>query len=114
MEAAPGHGTSRLNNLFDNLPADLPEELVEVLAAGQGVRIERIVSKGHTSPEQGWYDQAQDEWVMVIRGNGVIAFPDKPSVTLGEGDYVTIAAHERHRVEWTNPDEETIWLAVHY
>lgn len=104
-----------MNNLFSDIPAELPTELCDVLALSQGgVRVERIVSRGHTSPAAGWYDQEQSEWVMVIRGKGVIAFPDKPSVTLGEGDYVTIAAHERHRVEWTSPDEETIWLAVHY
>ena len=103
-----------MNNLFAGIPEELPAELFNVLASGSGVRVERIVSRGHSSPAEGWYDQEQNEWVMVARGKGVIAFPDKPSITLEEGDYVTIAAHERHRVEWTSPDEETIWLAVHY
>ena len=103
-----------MNNLFANIPGDLPEELVEELAAGDGVKIERIVSRGHSSPEQGWYDQARREWVMVVQGKAVIAYPNKPSITLAAGDYVTIAAHEKHRVEWTATDEETIWLAVHY
>lgn len=103
-----------MNNLFSEIPTELPVELFEVLVAGNGVRIERIVSKGHSSPASGWYDQEQSEWVMVARGAAVIAYPDKPPLTLGEGDYVTIAAHEKHRVDWTSPDEETVWLAVHY
>ena len=103
-----------MNNLFADIPGELPEELVESLAAGAGVKIERIVSRGHTSPAEAWYDQEQPEWVMVVRGSAVIAYPDKPSVSLAAGDYVNIAAHEKHRVAWTSPDEDTIWLAVHY
>lgn len=103
-----------MNNLFSSIPENLPKELITELAAGDGVRIERIVSRGHASPAEGWYDQAQREWVMVVQGKAVIAFPDKDSLTLSVGDYVTIAAHEKHRVEWTAPDEDTIWLAVHY
>jgi cupin 2 domain-containing protein len=30
------------------------------------------------------------------------------------GDYVHIPAHQRHRVEWTEPDQKTVWLALHY
>ena len=83
--------------------------------AGEGsVRIERIVSRGHSSPPEGWYDQDQHEWVVVLRGRAVLAYPDKPDLTLGPGDYVSIAPYEKHRVAWTAPDEDTIWLAVHY
>ena len=103
-----------LNNIIAGIPEFLPDELFEELASRDGIRIERIVSRGHASPAQGWYDQAQCEWVVVVRGRAVIAYPDRPSITLAAGDYVTIAAHERHRVEWTTPDEETIWLAVHF
>ena len=103
-----------MNNLFANIPGDLAEELCEELASGDRVTIERIISRGHSSPEHGWYDQSRREWVMVVQGKAVIAYPDKESITLSAGDYVTIAAHEKHRVEWTAPDKETIWLAVHY
>ena len=101
-------------NIFDNIPESLPGEIVESLAAGGDIKIERIISRGHTSPEAGWYDQAQNEWVMVLQGKAVIGFPDKASITLVEGDYLDIKAHEKHRVQWTDPDRETIWLAVHY
>ena len=103
-----------MNNFFADIPESLPDEVFQQIAGGHGVRIERIVSRGHSSPAQGWYDQESEEWVMVVRGQAVIAYPDKPSITLSEGDYVTIAAHEKHRVDWTSPDEPTIWLAVHY
>ena len=103
-----------MSNIFEAITEALAQELFEDIVSNDKVRIERIVSSGQSSPAQGWYDQPQAEWVMVVRGKAVIAYPDKPAVTLDEGDYVTIAAHEKHRVEWTAPDEDTIWLAVHY
>lgn len=103
-----------MSNIFSDIPDELPQELFDCLVEGEHVRIERIVSKGHASPATGWYDQSRAEWVMVLRGQALISYPDKPSITLGEGDYVNIAAHEQHRVEWTSAEEATIWLAVHY
>jgi len=103
-----------VGNIFEDIPRSLESEAFDLLAKGSDVRIERIISKGHTSPETGWYDQEQHEWVMVLKGKAVVDFPDKSPVTLAEGDFITINAHEKHRVEWTDPDSETIWLAVHY
>ncbi len=103
-----------MSNLFANVPVDLPEELMQQLDGEGSVRIERIVSRGHSSPPEGWYDQDQHEWVVVLQGRAVLAYPDKPDLSLGPGDYVSIAPHEKHRVAWTAPDEDTIWLAVHY
>ena len=107
-------GVPLLNNVFRGIPANLPQELFECLAESEDVRIERIVSRGHTTVPGEWYDQERSEWVLLLRGRAIIAFAEKASVTLEAGDYVNIAAHERHRVEWTLPDEDTIWLAVHY
>ena len=78
------------------------------------MRIERIVSKGHSSPDVGWYDQDENEWVMVISGYGVIEFFDGRKVTLKQGDYITINAHEKHKVIETAPTKNTVWLAVFY
>ena len=103
-----------MNNIFEKIPVDLHSEVFDSLVEANGVRIERIISRGHASPESGWYDQAQNEWVMVLKGEAIIAFEDKPPVTLREGDYINIRAHEKHRVQWTDPDQETVWLAVHY
>lgn len=102
-----------MTNLFAELPGRLPEELFETLLTGNKVRIERIVSHGHASPDGFWYDQDQHEWVVVLKGAATVKFEDR-SLELRPGDFVNISAHQKHRVEWTTPDEPTIWLAVHY
>ena len=102
-------------NLFDDIPEALLEEAVDVLAASGEVSIERIVSQGHTTAPGYWYDQDRDEWVMVVRGAARIVFADRPEpVELGPGDHLLIPAHARHRVVWTEPDRDTVWLAVHF
>jgi cupin 2 domain-containing protein len=102
-------------NLFDDIPAELAAELSNRLAFRQGVRIERIVSRGHHSPEGFWYDQGETEWVLLLRGAAMIRFEkDDLIVEMKPGDHITIAPRARHRIEWTTPDEDTIWLAVFY
>jgi cupin 2 domain-containing protein len=98
-------------NLLSNLPANLPEELTTVLQEAHGVRIERIISTGHKSPDGFWYDQPEKEWVMVLKGAARLQFEDRV-VDLKVGDWISIPAREKHRVEWTSPDEPTVWLAV--
>jgi cupin 2 domain-containing protein len=66
-----------LNNLFESIPQNLENEVLEQLIESGSVRIERIISKGHTLPKSGWYDQEQHEWVVLLKGKAVIAFPDK-------------------------------------
>jgi cupin 2 domain-containing protein len=100
-------------NLLSNVPPNLPEELTTVLQEAHGTRIERIVSKGHRSPEGFWYDQQEHEWVMVLHGAARLAFEDRV-VEMLPGDWINIPAHQKHRVEWTSPDEPTVWLAVFY
>ncbi|WP_445003148.1 cupin domain-containing protein [Halomonas mongoliensis] len=101
-------------NLFKAIPDILPEERFEELFSGDSVTVERIISRGHTSPSSGWYDQPRHEWVLVLKGRGVIAFEEGEEVSLGPGDHLLIPAHRRHRVAWTDPNEDTVWLAVHY
>ena len=105
-------------NLFDSLPnrEDSPDEQFRELASNGSTRIERIVSRGHSSPPNGkWYDQDHEEWVIVIQGAAVLEFEAGPdAIELGPGDHVSIPAHARHRVAWTDPETETVWLAVHY
>jgi len=103
-----------LTNMFDDIPARRPEELVQTLLSTPGVRIERIVSLGHASPEGFWYDQEDGEWVLLLSGAARLRFEDEEPIELGPGSFVNIPAHRRHRVEWTDPDRPTIWLAVHY
>jgi len=103
-----------MKNLFADLPTTLPEELVEVLAENQHVRIERIVSTGQSSPESLWYDQDDHEWVVVLKGEAKLLFEDGESVQMESGNHVLIPAHRKHRVERTTPDEPTVWLAIFY
>ncbi|HEV3439492.1 MAG TPA: cupin domain-containing protein [Gemmata sp.] len=100
-------------NLFSGLPQHLPDELITTLLNAGTVRIERIVSHGHRSPDGFWYDQDQHEWVVVLLGAARLRFEDG-TVEMKPGDFVNIPAHKKHRVEWTTPDEPTVWLAVHY
>ena len=100
-------------NLLSCLPVTVPNELKETLVQAKHVRIERIVSNGHASPAGFWYDQAENEWVLVVQGAARLQFEDE-TAELRPGDWINIPAHRKHRVEWTTPDEPTIWLAVFY
>lgn len=79
-----------------------------------GVRIERIVSEGHSSPEGFWYDQETHEWVLLLSGAAKLQFEGEEPIGLKPGSYLHIPAHRRHRVEWTDPTQPTVWLAIHY
>jgi len=100
-------------NIFDDIPHNMPTEFVQTIIRADNVRIERIVSQGHASPEDFWYDQDHPEWVVVLKGSARLRFEDA-LIEMKPGDFVSIPAHKMHRVEWTTPDEPTIWLAVHY
>jgi cupin 2 domain-containing protein len=103
------------NNIFNRIPAELKDELIEVLLDAKGIIIERIVSRGHASPQDFWYDQDRDEYVILIKGSALLLFEGKDKVTaMNPGDSVNIPAHVRHRVEWTDPSQDTVWLAVFY
>jgi len=104
----------KTNNIFENIPTNLDEELFETLIAKDSVKIQRIVSEAHITPEGEWYDQTDNEWVMLLKGCAIITFEDEEEVKLKTGDFLNIPAHKRHRVSWTSEDEKTVWLAVHY
>jgi cupin 2 domain-containing protein len=103
-----------MNNIFKDIPENLSSEVFEDLKKSKNIKIERIISKGHSSPEVGWYEQAQNEWVIVLKGAAILAFDNKPDIKLSQGDYLNIAAHQKHKVNWTTSEEETIWLAIHF
>jgi cupin 2 domain-containing protein len=100
------------NHLFHPLPADLTEEVVTELLRYGAVRIERIVSNGHVSPADFWYDQDDHEWVLLLAGEGEIEFADGERIRLCQGDALNLPAHTRHRVTFTS--RPAIWLAVFY
>lgn len=101
-------------NIFTAIPHTLPEELFECILKKNGLTIERIVSTGHRTPVGQWYDQSWDEWVMLLQGQATLHYENnREFITLAAGDYLLIPAHTRHRVEWTPPDVDTVWLAIH-
>lgn len=102
-----------MNNIFDKIPEKLDQELFESLVENDGVKIERIVSKGHCSEPGFWYDQQQSEWIMLVQGGAEIEFEDE-LITLSKGDHLLIDAHRKHRVKSTTVEPEAIWLAVHW
>jgi cupin 2 domain-containing protein len=102
-----------ITNIFDDLPQQLPKELVQTLIRAADMRIERIVSHGHASPLDFWYNQPQHEWVIVLKGEARLQFEDG-MVEMKSGDFINIPAFKRHRVDWTTPDEPTVWLGVRY
>ena len=102
-------------NLVAGIPDTLAAEHITSLLEKPNLRIERIVSRGQASPPDFWYAQPQAEWVIVLAGSAAIAFDGEASPrTLRRGDHLHIPAHTRHRVVWTDADEPTVWLTVHY
>ncbi len=101
-------------NLFD-LPDDLgaDEEHFDVLVTGDGIRVERILSRGHATPQGQWYDQDQAEWVALLSGQATLQWEDGQETRLQAGDWVFIEAHRRHRVKATSTKPPCVWIAIH-
>ena len=109
------HGIPLVQNLYDLSSASSDQEVVESLIDGKQFRLERIVSTGQSTPEGEWYDQDQDEWVVLLTGCAQLLFDHSETrVDLNPGDYLLIPAHQRHRVESTSKNESTTWLALHF
>jgi cupin 2 domain-containing protein len=104
-----------IRNILAGLPTALSGEVIDTIAESDSVRIERIVSNGQATPEDTWYDQKRDEWVLLLSGSADLLFDDSQEPRrLGIGDFVLIPAGCRHRVTWTDPAGKTVWLAVHF
>lgn len=99
-------------NLHADIPSALPDELQDALVKRPGLRIERIVSKGHASAPGSWYDQQEDEFVLLVAGAARLELEGGRELELRPGDWVQLPARVRHRVAWTDPECETVWLAV--
>lgn len=102
-------------NIYSNIPTEFQDELFEELIRNSSFKLERIISKGHATPRGEWYDQDRDEWVILLKGSAGLLIEGKDKVvTLKPGDYIHLPAHLKHRVEWTEPGKETVWVALHY
>jgi cupin 2 domain-containing protein len=102
-----------IDNLFHLPPPPWPEEVLETLHQARGTRIERILSCGHTTPIGEFYDQEDDEWVVLLQGEAELTYEDGSTRRLAAGDYLFIPAHQRHRVSYTSSEPPCLWLAVH-
>ena len=103
-----------MDNIFRDVKAKLDAEEIIPLLSRPGLRIERIVSTGQASPPDFWYDQPEDEWVILLAGSAALAIEGEAERSLAPGDYVFLPARKRHRVTWTDADRPTVWLAVHF
>ncbi len=104
----------QLENIFDSIPDNLDVEVFDLLLQSNQLKIERIISKGQSSPKSGWYNQDKNEWVIVLKGEALISFENDEEVNLKVGSYLDIPAHTKHKVKWTDQETETIWLAIAY
>jgi len=104
-----------LKNLFADIPQNFPEEIIEILWETPYFRLVRILSAGQASPPGDWYDQDTHEWVALLSGGARLVLEGDPEpVALKPGDHLLIPARRRHRVEWTDPNEKTVWLGLHF
>ncbi len=105
-------------NLLAGLPDKLPEELFETLVERSALRIERIISTGQASPPGFWYEQEENEFVLLLSGSASLTLEQEDgllqSLCLQPGDWLILPAHRRHRVDSTANDRPTVWLAVFY
>ena len=102
-------------NIYDNIPQNAPDEIIEIILQSPNIRVERIVSHGQSTPQNEWDDQDEHEWILLLQGRAALRFAgETEDRVLERGDYLNIPAYVRHRVEWTSKDEPTIWLAVFY
>lgn len=105
-----------IENIFSlpELPYSSKEEIVSILAQSENLRLERIVSCGQQSPEGFWYNQDENEWVILLKGFATIEFENNRIVELSQGDYINIPANQKHRILKTSENPECVWLAVFY
>ena len=97
----------KAQDLLCGIPADLSEELCTIILQANNLRVERIVSQGHASPLGFWYDQEEDEWIIVLEGSATLQFDGEAEpVKLRRGSYLNIPAHTRHRIAWTDPNQK--------
>jgi cupin 2 domain-containing protein len=105
---------NELKNIFENVPEVLNDEFFEDLLVTNNFKLERIVSDGHSSPANFWYELEKNELVLLLSGSAELSYDDGQRFYLAQGDYLTIPAHQKHRVDKTDLFEKTFWLALHF
>ncbi|MGZ8095103.1 MAG: cupin domain-containing protein [Methylosarcina sp.] len=106
--------TLSCQNIFTNIPDQLKDEFFDTILKRKNLHVERIISRGHSTPPGQWYDQAWDEWILLIQGQATLLYEKNTQIiSMTAGDHLLIPARTRHRVEWSHPEMDTIWLAIH-
>ena len=103
----------KVKNIFETEGINLSDEFLETILPADSFFVERIISEGHASPQDFWYDQKTNEFVLLLKGEAEIQFEEE-SIVLKPGDYLIIPKHKKHRVNRTHPKEKTFWLTIHY
>ena len=103
-----------LKNIFNDFPKNDDEEFIEEILSTKNFNLERIISEGHISPPNFWYDQDKNEFVLLLKGKAELSFDNGEKYELNPGDYMIINAHQKHRVDWTDPNQKTFWLTILY
>lgn len=112
----------KVKNIFSELPSAQKDEVFDILLKQKNIKIERITSLGQATPKGKWLREKTDEWVIVLQGKAKLKFAENPALckpkglpyALNKGDYIFIPAGTPHRVEWSDPKQKTVWLAIHF
>jgi cupin 2 domain-containing protein len=111
LNRSDAHGYSGLLEIPEDWDGN--QERFDLILQTPSLRIERILSRGHTTPAGEWYDQDHDEWVTILAGAARLVFDNGEEKALGTGDAILLPAHTRHRVVFTTAEPVCIWLAIH-
>ncbi len=102
-----------IKNIYLQKNKSSKSEIIEEIISTKSFKIEKISSFGHPTPNNKWYNQDKNEWVLLLKGHAILKFKkDDYKINLNEGDYILIKKHLEHRVEYTSDD--ALWLCFHY
>lgn len=103
-----------IKNIFDDFPKNDDKEFIEEILSAKDFKLDRIISEGHNSPPNFWYDQDKNEFIFLLKGKAELSFDNGEKYELIPGDYMIINAHQKHRVDRTDPNQKTFWLTIFY
>lgn len=98
-----------MKNLYDDTlekPAKGFESF-QTLLEHKNIKIQKILSCDYKNGH--WYEQAEDEWVVLLQGEATLEYSDSTQ-KLSSGDFIFIPRTTKHRVVHTSKD--ALWLAL--
>lgn len=100
-----------LKNIFAGVAEVGEEESFNTLVKSPNCRVERIVASGHDSPKGMWYDQENDEFILLLQGEATMEFEDG-MVEMKAGDYLHIPKNCKHRLDKSSVSPACVFLCV--